>query len=75
MLRLSWIVFRKEYLEILPTTFSTPLYFSKGELEELAGSPLYKLAKRRAEALKGTHSKLAAGPEELLDAGELHFEP
>jgi hypothetical protein len=29
------------YLQALPASFSTPLYFSEGEMKELAGSPLY----------------------------------
>ncbi len=45
---------------MLPSTFSTPAYFSTQELEELRGSPNYHYAKQRLATARKAYDGLSS---------------
>ncbi|XP_077245689.1 SET domain-containing protein isoform X2 [Tasmannia lanceolata] len=66
----SW----KPYLDMLPTTFGTPLWFTDEELSELKGTTLYRATELQKKKLQALFSdKVKHVVQDLLD-GELERE-
>lgn len=52
----------RPWLEMLPTTFETPIHWSDDELDELQGSTVFSVTKKRKETLQADYTNLFGVP-------------